>query len=110
MGGMIKHTGIVAFDDPIPDDDLDRFLSEMEAVVTASGNVESFIWRPAIEVPLGDHPVPLMVASAVVEITFANVDLLAADQGSPPPEFFELIKRWQAERPFKVVSVNHEPF
>ena len=39
---MIKHTMIVSFDQPIPDDELDRYLQDIERAILATGVAQSF--------------------------------------------------------------------
>ncbi|WP_202237130.1 hypothetical protein [Actinacidiphila reveromycinica] len=103
---MIQHTMIVSFTDPVPDADLDQFLSDMENVMRASGHLQSFSAQRHIRVPADDHS-PVFVATAIVQFGLADVDALNAAFEVPGVE--ELIGRWQARHPYKVVWANHEP-
>ncbi|CAM5257393.1 YCII-related domain-containing protein OS=Streptomyces tendae OX=1932 GN=GUR47_24165 PE=4 SV=1 [Streptomyces tendae] len=104
--GMIHHTMIVAFDNPIPASELDQYLSEFEGLVTESGLVESFAARHHIRVAGDDHA-PVAVASAVLQLRLADLDALNATFTMPGA--VDLIRRWQSRHPYKAVWVNHEP-
>lgn len=103
---MISHTMIVSFNEPIPHDELDQFLSEMEQVMRQSGLVQTFTSKHHIRVPGDDHS-PVCIASAVVQIGYADLDALEAS--FTVPEAGELIGRWQSRRPYRAIWVNHEP-
>ncbi|MEU6444766.1 hypothetical protein [Streptomyces sp. NPDC047046] len=103
---MTHHTMIVSFNSPIPDDDLDTYLKELETLMTGSGLVESFAARHHLRVP-GDEHSPVFVADAVVRIGFPDTEALAASFAIPGVA--DLIARWQSRHPYKVVWVNHEP-
>jgi hypothetical protein len=103
---MICHTMLVAFEDPIPDADLDQYLADMEELMIGSGHVRTFAARRHIRVPADDHA-PLFVPTAVVQLTVA--DRAALDAAFAVPGTEALIARWQARHPYKVVWVNHEP-
>ncbi|WP_037906376.1 hypothetical protein [Actinacidiphila yeochonensis] len=103
---MIHHTMIVSFDNPIPESELDAYLKDVENVMTGSGHVQTFAARRHIRVPGDDHS-PVFVSTAVVQLGLADIDALNA--AFAVPEAFELIGRWQARHPYKVVWVNHEP-
>lgn len=55
-GVMIHHTMIVAFDNPIPASELDRYLTELEELVLGSGLVDSYSARQHIRVPVTITP------------------------------------------------------
>lgn len=103
---MMQHTMIVSFDQPIPDGDLDAYLKDVENLMMGSGHVRTFSARRHIRVAGDDHA-PVFVATAVVQLGLADLDAL--DAAFAMPETFELIGRWQARHPYKVVWVNHEP-
>ncbi|MFE0413490.1 hypothetical protein [Streptomyces tendae] len=103
---MIHHTMIVAFDNPIPASELNRYLKEFEELVMGSGLVESVAARHHIRVPGDDHA-PVAVASAVVQLRLTDLDALNATFTMPGA--VDLIKRWQARHPYQAVWVNHEP-
>ncbi|WP_307543763.1 hypothetical protein [Streptomyces sp. V3I8] len=103
---MIHHTMIVAFDEPIPTDELDTYLEELEELTMDTGAFESFAARHHLRVPGDDHA-PVAVASAVVR--FGLTDLGALDSAFALPGVGEFIGRWQARRPYKAIWVNHEP-
>ncbi|GHA82085.1 hypothetical protein GCM10010330_40360 [Streptomyces tendae] len=104
--GMIHHTMIVAFDNPIPASELDQYLKEFEELVTGSGLVESVATRHHIRVPGDDHA-PVAVASAVVQLRLTDLDALNATFTMPGA--VDLIRRWQARHPYRAVWANHEP-
>jgi hypothetical protein len=103
---MISHTMIVSFNQPIPDDELDQFLNDMEKVMTDSGYIESFASRRHIRVPADDHS-PVFTATAIVQLRLADLDALNASFTTPGLE--EFIGRWQSRHPYRVVWANHEP-
>lgn len=105
-GLMIHHTMIVAFDNPIPSDELDQYLKEFEELVMRSGVVDSFAAQHHIRVPGDDHA-PVAIASAVLQLRLADLDALNATFTMPGAA--DLIKRWQARHPYKTVWVNHAP-
>lgn len=105
-GGMLNHTMVVSFADPIPYAELDQFLREMEQVMQTAGAIESFAARRHIAVPADEHS-PVFVATAVVQLGLTDLDALNASFAVPGVD--ELIERWQARRPYRVVWVNHEP-
>lgn len=74
---MIHHTMIVAFDSPIPESELDRYLKEFEDLVMDSGLVESFAARHHIRVAGDDHA-PVAIAGAVLQLRLADLDALNA--------------------------------
>ncbi|MFE7116470.1 hypothetical protein ACFU99_13755 [Streptomyces sp. NPDC057654] len=102
---MINHTMIVSFHDEIPDTELDQYLKDIEQVMRDSGTIQTFHAKRHIRVPADDHS-PVFVASAVVQLGLADVDALNASFAAPGA--VELIKRWQARYPYRVVWVNHE--
>ncbi|MFJ8752690.1 hypothetical protein ACIREO_25645 [Streptomyces sp. NPDC102441] len=103
---MIHHTMIVSFTDPVPDADLDQFLKDIEKLMRDSGTIRTYAARRHIRVPADDHS-PVFAATAVVQFGFADLDALNASFTAPGAE--ALIQRWQAQFPYKVVWVNHEP-
>lgn len=104
---MLSHTMIISFDSPIPDDELDRYLADIETLMRGGRQIESFQARRHIRVPADDHS-PVFAATAVVQIGVADLAALNAMFETPGVE--DLIERWQAKFPYKVVWVNHEPF
>lgn len=105
-GGMIHHTMIVAFDNPIPASELDQYLKEFEELVMGSGLVESFAAQHHIRVPGDDHA-PVAIASAILQLRLADLDALNASFTMPGA--LDLITRWQSRYPYKAIWVNHEP-
>ncbi|WP_327174327.1 hypothetical protein OG599_02850 [Streptomyces sp. NBC_01335] len=103
---MIHHTMIVAFDEPIPSDELDAYLQGLEKLTASTGTFHSFAARTHLRAPSDDHA-PVAVASAVVQ--FALADLDALDAAFALPGIGEFIAGWQARRPYKAIWVNHEP-
>jgi hypothetical protein len=103
---MINHTMIVSFDSPLPDVELDQYLKDIEQLMLGSGHVSGFAARHAIRVPADDFS-PVFPASAIVQFGVADLDALNAMFATAGAE--ELIERWQARFPYKVVWANHEP-
>jgi hypothetical protein len=103
---MIHHTMIVAFDEPIPSDELDEYLKELEELTMGTGAFQSFAARHHLRVPGDDHA-PVAVASAVVQFGLADLDALNTAFALPGIGAF--IDSWQARRPYKAIWVNHEP-
>ncbi|MFF8597005.1 hypothetical protein ACF061_37460 [Streptomyces sp. NPDC015220] len=97
---------IVAFDNPIPESELNQYLKEFEELVTGSGLVKSVAARHHIRVPGDDHA-PVAVASAILQLCLTDLDALNATFTMPGA--VDLIKRWQGRHPYKVIWVNHEP-
>ncbi|MFF1926135.1 hypothetical protein ACFVW8_36915 [Streptomyces sp. NPDC058221] len=103
---MIHHTMIVSFTDPVPDAELDQFLKDIEQVMRDTGQIQTFSAAHHIRVPADDHS-PVFAATAIVRFGVADLDALNASFVAPGAE--ELILRWQARHPYKVVWANHEP-
>lgn len=103
---MIHHTMIVSFTNPVPDAELDQFLKDIEQVVSDSGQIRTSSTERHIRMPADDHS-PVFAATAIVQFGFADLDALNASFTTPGVE--ELIQRWQARYPYKVVWANHEP-
>lgn len=104
--GMIHHTMIVAFDNPIPASELDQYLTEFEELVMGSGLVDSFAAEHHIRVPGDDHA-PVAIASAILQLRLADLDALNTTFSIPGA--LDLIKRWQGRYPYKAIWVNHKP-
>ncbi|MEY9926749.1 hypothetical protein ABH926_001371 [Catenulispora sp. GP43] len=103
---MINHTMIVSFADPLPDTELDQYLSDIERVLRESGVLQSFTAARHIPVP-GEEEIPALIATAIVQITVADREALGKAFAAPGIE--EVIHHWQARHPYKVGWANHEP-
>ncbi|MFJ4898661.1 MULTISPECIES: hypothetical protein [unclassified Streptomyces] len=103
---MIDHTMIVSFTEPVPDAELDQFLKDIEQLMRDSGQIKSFSAEHHIRVPADEHS-PVFAATAIVRFGFADLDALNASFAAPGAE--ELIRRWQARYPYRVVWANHQP-
>jgi hypothetical protein len=103
---MINHTMIVSFDQPLPDAELDQYLADIERVMLESGFVQSVTSRRHIPIP-GEEHIPALIATAIVQVSVADVDALA--KAFTVPGIGELIERWQARHPYKAAWANHEP-
>ncbi|QKG23653.1 hypothetical protein [Actinomadura verrucosospora] len=97
---------IVSFDETLPDAELDQYLADIERVMLETGVVQSATSRRHIPIP-GEEAIPALIASAIVQITVADIDALA--KGFSAPGLHEVIDRWQARHPYKVAWANHEP-
>jgi hypothetical protein len=103
---MIQHTMIVSFDRPLPDAELDQYLSDIERAMLDTGLVASFAARRHLPVP-GEEAIPALIATAVVQVAVADIDALA--KAFAAPGIGEVIDRWQSRYPYKVGWANHEP-
>lgn len=97
---------ILSFDPTVPDADLDQFLQEMKDLMAESGLVQRVAAERHIRVAADDHA-PLFVSSAIVRFDVA--DLAALNAAFTVPGIEELIGRWQARYPYRVVWANHAP-
>lgn len=97
---------IVSFNEPIPDGELDQYLRDIEQVMRDTGLVQTFSSARHIRVPADDHS-PVGIATAVIQIGYADHDALVASFDAPGAG--ELIQRWQSRHPYKAIWVNHEP-
>ena len=104
---MIHHTMIVSFENPIPDAELDQFLADIEEVMRATGHAQTSAARRHIAVP-AEQGFPGPAATAIVQFGVADAEALDASFAAPGLE--QLIGRWQARHPYRVVWANHEPF
>ena len=102
---MINHTMIVSFEQPLPDTELDQYLTDIERVMLDSGFVQSVVARRHIPIP-GEEAIPALIATAIVQVTVADIDALA--KGFSAPGMHEVIDRWQSRHPYKVAWANHE--
>jgi hypothetical protein len=102
---MITHTMLVSFTDPIPDEDLDRFVSDIEDAMKDTGLVRSFQAQRHIPVA-GEEAIPALIASAVLQFGVETEADLAALFAAPRAG--DVIHKWQALRPYQVAWVNHE--
>jgi hypothetical protein len=103
---MIQHTMIVSFDGPLPADELDQYLADIERVLLDSGYAQSVATRRHLPIP-GEEAIPALIATAVVQVAFADTDTLA--KAFTAPGLHEVIEHWQSKHPYKVGWANHEP-
>lgn len=103
---MINHTMLVAFENALPDAELDQFLADIERVMRDTGLTQSVAARRHLPVP-GEENIPALIATAIVQFTLADTDALA--QAFAAPGVHEIIDRWQARHPYRVGWANHEP-
>lgn len=104
--GMINHTMIVSFDQPLPSAELDQYLADIERVMLDSGTVQSAVARRHLPVP-GEENIPALIATAIVQFAVADMDALA--KAFSAPGVHEVIDHWQSRHPYKVAWANHEP-
>ncbi|MCO5994224.1 hypothetical protein [Actinoallomurus rhizosphaericola] len=103
---MIQHTMLVSFDEPLPDAELDQYLADIERVMLDAGFAQSVVTRRHLPIP-GEESIPALIATAIVQVTVADLDALA--KGFTAPGLHEVIDRWQSRHPYKVAWANHEP-
>lgn len=102
---MITHTMIVSFDQPLPDGELDQYLSDIKQAMLATGFAESVETRRHLPIP-GEDAIPALIATAIVQVTLADLDTLA--RSFTAPELHEVIEKWQARHSYRVAWANHE--
>ncbi|MCW2934279.1 MAG: hypothetical protein JWM19_5241 [Actinomycetia bacterium] len=102
---MINHTMLVAFTNTISDEDLARFMTDIEKPMRATGLVKSFTARRHIAIP-GEEAIPAFIATAVLQFGVADVEALGALFSAPGID--EVIDTWQEDHPYKVAWVNHD--
>ncbi|MFF5564055.1 hypothetical protein ACFY7Z_18420 [Streptomyces sp. NPDC012623] len=102
---MINHTMIVSFDLPLPNPELDQYLTDIEQAMLDTGLTQSVVSRRHIPIP-GEEAVPALIATAIVQIAVADSDALA--KAFAAPGVHEVIKRWQSRHSYKVAWANHE--
>lgn len=103
---MINHTMFVAFDQPIPDSELDQYLTDIERVMTGSGLVASTKVARHLPVP-GEENIPALIATAVIQFEVEDLDTLAKAFAAPGID--DVIHDWQSRHPYRVAFANHEP-
>ncbi|GAA1189854.1 MULTISPECIES: hypothetical protein [Streptomyces violaceusniger group] len=103
---MIYHTMIVSFDQPLPETELDRYLTDIERVMLDSGLVRSVVTRRHLPIP-GEEAIPALIATAIVQVAVADTEALA--KAFTEPGMHEVIEHWQSRHPYKVAWANHEP-
>lgn len=102
---MITHTMLVSFADPIADEELDRFMSDIEKVMADTGVVRRFRAQRHIAVD-GEQVIPAFIATAVLQFEVANEADLATLFAAPGAD--AVIHTWQPSHPYRVAWVNHE--
>ncbi|OBJ96528.1 hypothetical protein A5638_16695 [Mycolicibacterium fortuitum] len=102
---MITHTMLVSFADPIPDDELERFVSDIEKAMSGTGVVRRFQAQRHIAVD-GEQAIPAFIATAVLQFGVANEADLATLFAAP--DAGAVIHTWQARHPYRVAWANHE--
>ncbi|MBU8828762.1 hypothetical protein [Mycolicibacterium goodii] len=102
---MITHTMLVSFADPISDEELDRFISDIEKAMADTGVVRRFQAQRHIAVD-GEQAIPAFIATAVLQFGVASEADLATLFAAPGAG--AVIHTWQARHPYRVAWVNHE--
>jgi hypothetical protein len=105
-GIMITHTLIYSFPPAMTGQDRQQFFDEIGAIMLGEGNASKFERRPHLPLPADEHA-PVFAATDIAQIAFADLDAVGA--ASALPALHELMGRWQARFPYKVVWANHEP-
>ncbi|MFJ8795617.1 hypothetical protein [Streptomyces sp. NPDC102462] len=103
---MISHTMIVSFNQPLPAEELDQYLTDIERVMLDTGLVQSVVARRHIPIP-GEEAIPALIATAIVQVSLTDIDALT--KAFSAPGLHEVIDRWQSRHPYKVAWANHEP-
>ncbi|WP_243770274.1 hypothetical protein [Amycolatopsis acidicola] len=97
---------IVSFDEPLPDAELDQYLTDIERAMAETGFTQSVATRRHVAVP-GEEAIPALIATAIVQVSVADTDTLA--KAFSAPALHEVIDRWQSRHSYKVAWANHEP-
>lgn len=103
---MVNHTMIVSFENPVPDTELDQYLTDIERVMRDSGLVQTVTTARHIAIP-GEEAIPALIASAIIQLTVADTDTLKKALAAPGAH--DVIEYWQSRHPYKVAWANHEP-
>ena len=103
---MIIHTLVYSFPPAMPEQDREQFFREVKTIMLDSGLAQKVEHRPHLALPADEHA-PVFVASVAMQVSFPDLDALAA--ASALPAMGEFMGRWQKRFPYKVVWVNHEP-
>ncbi len=96
---------IVSFDNPLPQDELDQYLTDIERAMLGTGLAASVATRRHIPVP-GEEAIPALIATAIVQVAVPDIDALA--KAFAAPGVHEVIGRWRSRHPYKVAWANHE--
>ncbi|MDT8916106.1 hypothetical protein [Amycolatopsis sp. PS_44_ISF1] len=102
---MITHTMLVSFTQPIPDEELDQYLADVERAVVETGLAPSVATRRHLAVP-GEEAVPALIATAIVQFSVPDLETLA--KAFTTPALHEVIERWQSRHSYRVAWANHE--
>lgn len=103
---MIIHTLVYSFPAEMTDNDRDEFFHEVASIMLNRGHAQKVEYRPHLRLPADDHA-PVFIASDISQVTFPDLDALAAT--SALPAMHEFMAKWQQRYPYQVVWVNHEP-
>ncbi|MER5618067.1 hypothetical protein [Streptomyces sp. NPDC002215] len=103
---MVTHTLVFGFPDAMSEADRARFFREGSALVLGSGFADSYRHWP--HVPLTDDVgaalAPVFVPSEMAQIKCADLDTMRRLFAHPP--LLDFVQRWQAQFPYRAVSVN----
>jgi hypothetical protein len=102
---MTIHTLVLSLSPDMTAQDRETFFAEMESIMLNGGG-QKFEHRPHLPLPADDHA-PVFKATDVVQISFADLDAVAAAFALPALRDFT--GAWQGRFRYKVVWVNHEP-
>ncbi|MFE1316373.1 hypothetical protein [Kitasatospora phosalacinea] len=101
---MIQHTMFVQFTEPIPDTDLNQYLADLEEAARSTGVLQAFATQRHVPVP-GEEQIPAFIATAVVQLTAADLEALGTLFAAP--EVSEVFDTWRTRHPFKAAWANH---
>jgi hypothetical protein len=102
---MVIHTLVFSFPSAMTEQDREQFFGEVKAIML-DGGAQKFEHRAHLPLP-ADARASVFVASAIAQISFPDLDAVAA--ASALPALGEFIGRWQARFPYQHVWANHEP-
>jgi hypothetical protein len=102
---MINHTLFVQFTEPIPDNDLDQYLADIEEASKGTGVLLSFAAQRHLPVP-GEESIPAFIGTVVIQLGVADLDALGTLFTAPAVE--EVFDAWRARYPYKAAWVNHK--
>lgn len=102
---MLNHTMFVQFTEPIPETDLEQYLTDLEEATKGTGVLRTFAAQRHIRVP-GEEQIPAFIATAVIQLGVADLEALGTLFAAP--EVSEVFDTWRTRYPFNAAWANHE--
>jgi aromatase len=102
---MIAHTLIYRFSPETDEDDIQSFFDGMRGIVTGSGLVETFDFKPHLLLPV-DEGSRGTTATHIAQ--FSCADLPTLQKFSELPAVHEFIRKWRSKLQYEAAYANHE--